>query len=94
MGRKFRLSPKDPDPYPNFFILRVDETGVDFQKGSSHHLVRVDLRKISEITDSREDQLAHIRVLGRIVLSKDVRPQWRFVPTGAVGRPRRTTTAQ
>src|SRR5262245_26481224 len=34
-GSAIRLSPKDPDPYPNFYISQVSETEVTFLKGSN-----------------------------------------------------------
>jgi hypothetical protein len=81
-----QLTPKDPDPYPNFHLSNVNEAEVEFRKGSNADHVTVDLRKIAEITISREDQLAYIRVLGRIVWRDDIK-RWRFAPTAAVGRP-------
>ena len=81
-----QLAPKDPDPYPNFHINRISEGEVEFQKGSNHDIVTVDLRKIADITMSPADRVAYIRVLGRIVWHADIK-RWRFAPTGAVGRP-------
>jgi hypothetical protein len=82
------LSPKDPDPYPNFYLMSVNEGEVEFRKGSNSDHVTLDLRKISEITISPADKLAYIRVLGRIVWREDIK-RWRFAPTAEVGRPRR-----
>jgi hypothetical protein len=81
-----QLSPKDPDPYPNFHINNVCEGEVEFQKSSNQDIVTVDLRKIAEITVSHADRVAYIRVLGRIVWYDDIK-RWRFAPTGTVGRP-------
>lgn len=87
-GMAIQLSPKDPDPYPNFYINFIHENDVEFRKGSNNDCVSVDLRKIAEITTSRADQTAYIRVLGRVVWHDDIK-RWRFAPTGAVGRPPR-----
>ncbi len=87
-GMKILLSPKDPDPYPNFHINYIRDDEVEFQKGSNHDIVTVDLRKIAEITLDRAENVAHIRVLGRIVWHDDIK-RWRFAPTGMVGRPAR-----
>lgn len=81
-----RLAPKDPDPYPDFYIHTLDERDAGFQKGSNHDLVRVDLRKIADITVNRDDNMAHIRLLGRVQWHHDIK-RWRFAPTGTVGRP-------
>jgi hypothetical protein len=85
-GMTIQLTPKDPDPYPNFHINRINEGEVEFQKGSNHDIVTVDLRKIADITISPAERVAYIRVLGRIVWHADIK-RWRFAPTGAVGRP-------
>jgi hypothetical protein len=37
--------------YPNFHINFIHESEVEFQKGSNHDIVTVDLRKIAEIDD-------------------------------------------
>lgn len=84
-GLPILLSPKDPDPYPNFYVHDLADTEVEFLKGSNHDLVTVDLRKIAEI--SKVDRVGHVRVLGRIVWHADIK-RWRFAPTGPVGRPR------
>ena len=83
-----RLLPKDPDPYPDFHLLRASETEVELQKGSNGDIVTIDLRKIAEITRNTADRLAYIRVLGRIAWRDDIK-RWRFVPNAAVGRPSR-----
>jgi hypothetical protein len=87
-GMTIRLSPKDPDPYQDFYIVSVNESEVEFKKGSNGDCVTLDLRKISEITISPADKLAYIRLLGRIVWREDLK-RWRFAPTAAVGRPPR-----
>jgi hypothetical protein len=88
MGNPFQLSPKDPDPHPNFYIhhLPNDAAEVEFHKGSNHDLVTVGLRKIAEITFSKPDKVAYVRVLGRIAWHADIK-RWRFDPT-QMGRPR------
>jgi hypothetical protein len=89
IGTPFQLSPKDPDPYPDFYIpvLRDDDTVVEFHKGSNRDVVTIDLRKIAEITTTNEGKpMTYIRVLGRIVWQDDIK-RWRFAPTGEVGRP-------
>lgn len=85
-GMPIQLTPKDPDPYPNFHLFSINEAEAEFQKGSNADCVTVELRKIAEITVSREDKLAYIRVLGRIVWRDDIK-RWRFAPTAAIGRP-------
>ena len=85
-GTPIQLVPKDPDPHPNFYMCRVGETEVEFQKGSNHDLVTVELRKIAEITISGANRQACVRLLGRVVWHADIN-RWRFAPTGAVGRP-------
>ena len=83
-GFAILITPKDPDPYPNFYINGVGEAEVGFSKRSNGDLVTVDLRKITEITPPAENT-AHIRVLGRVVWHADIK-RWRFAPTGSVGR--------
>lgn len=85
-GMPIQLSPKDPDPYPNFYVGSVGEAEVEFRKGSNDDCVALDLRKIAEITISPADKVAYIRVLGRIVWRAGIK-RWRFAPTAAVGRP-------
>jgi hypothetical protein len=87
-GVAIQLSPKDPDPYPDFYLHHVREAEVEFQKGSNHDVVTVDMRKIAEII--KADQPAYIRVLGRVVWREDIK-RWRFAPTAAIGRPRQAT---
>jgi len=83
-GTPIHLAPKDPDPYPSFYINHIYDGEVEFLKGSNKDCVKVDLRKIAEITVA--DGLAYIRVLGRIVWRDDIK-RWRFAPTAAIGRP-------
>jgi len=85
-GTVILLSPKDPDPYPKFYISQIHETEVTFQKGSNGDKVTVDLRKIADITVKSGESLAYIRVLGRIVWHGDSKC-WLFEPTAPVGRP-------
>jgi hypothetical protein len=86
----FHLSPKDPDPYPDFYIhnLGGDATEVQFHKGSNGDVVTVDLRKIAEITATHHQgkAMAYVRLLGRIAWHQDIK-RWRFEPTAAIGRP-------
>jgi hypothetical protein len=89
-GLPILLFPKDPDPYPNFYINNVGDSAVEFLKGSNHDSVTVDLRKIAEVT--RVDQTAHVRVLGRVVWHTEIK-RWRFAPTGPIGRPATKATA-
>jgi hypothetical protein len=83
-GTRIQLEPKDPDPYPTFYMHQVGDYEVQFQKGSNHDIVTVDLRKIAEIT-ADGDNTCYIRVLGRVVWLEDIK-RWRFAPT-AIGRP-------
>ena len=84
-----QLAPKDPDPYPNFRLANVSDMEVTFLKVSNYDQVTVDLRKIAGITVSREDNIAYIRVLGRIAWREDIK-RWRFAPNAPVGRPRKS----
>jgi hypothetical protein len=90
MGHPFQLSPKDPDPYPDFYIhhLSDDATEVEFHKGSNGDVVTVDLRKIADITAIKQGKtVTHVRVLGRVAWHPEIGTgRWRFEPT-AVGRP-------
>src|SRR5580704_1021652 len=58
-GTRFRLDPKDPDPYPHCHIhhLADNATEVEFHKGSNGDVVTVDLRKVAEITESKADEV-------------------------------------
>jgi hypothetical protein len=84
---KIRLLPKDPDPYPNFSILRIEEESVQFQKDSSMQSLSVELRKIGDITVSSNEQLIYIRLLGRVHWDEPA-TLWRFLPS-RIGRPSR-----
>lgn len=86
-GMAVQLAPKDPDPYPNFYINFIDENNVELEKVSNNDIVVVDLRKIAGIAVSHAERQARIRVLGRVTWDGE-RKRWGFVPTGAVGRPR------
>jgi len=83
-GKRVRLTPKDPDPYPDFYVEDVGDHEVGFRKGSNDNWVAVDLRKIAGITVGGVEPIAQVRVLGRVVWDN---ARWRFVPTGSVGRP-------
>ena len=83
-GKPILLTPKDPDPYPNFYIRDLNENEAEFFKGSNHDVVTVDLRKIGEIGET--DGIGYIRLLGRIVWHDDIK-RWRFIPTRPLGRP-------
>jgi hypothetical protein len=85
-GMPVQLLPKDPDPYPNFYLGSVDADKAEFRKGSNGDCVDLDLRKIAEIIINRADKSAYVRVLGRIVWREDIK-RWQFRPTAAVGRP-------
>jgi hypothetical protein len=85
-GIPVQLLPKDPDPYPNFYLESVDDEKAQFRKGSNGDGVDLDLRKIAEVFVSAADKSAYVRVLGRIIWREDIK-RWRFVPTAAVGRP-------
>jgi hypothetical protein len=83
--RHIRLTPKDPDPYPDFFLSGVDETQAYFEKLSSHQQLIIDLSKIAEITSDLTQDRTFIRVLGRVAWD-DGAKQWRFMPS-RIGRP-------
>ena len=89
-GMEIQLTPKDPDPYPNFQLFHLHDGEVEFQKGSNHDIVNVDLRKIAEISINQMERVASVRVLGRIVWHDDIK-RWRFVPTAPIGRPPQPT---
>jgi len=86
LARSVRISPKDPDPYPNFYIVQVSENEVEFEKGSNHDRITVELNKIAEIIVGGDDNIAHIRVLGHIAWLEEIK-RWRFRPS-QIGRPR------
>jgi hypothetical protein len=80
-----RLTPKDPDPYPDFCINQITETEVEFRKGSNSDHVTVGLQKVAEITLDREGRRTHIRLLGHVSWHDDIK-RWRFAPN-QIGRP-------
>ena len=77
--RHVRLYPKDPDPYPDFFLQRVSEDKADFEKLSSSQYLSIELQKISEISINAREQRTYIRVLGRVSWD-GTRKQWNFLP--------------
>ena len=83
--RHIRLTPKDPDPYPDFFLSRVDETKACFEKLSSHQQLIIDVSKIAELTSDSTQDRTFIRVLGRVAWD-DGAKLWRFMPS-RIGRP-------
>jgi hypothetical protein len=91
-GMPVWLSPKDPDPWPDFHLKQIFEDKVEFEKHSNHDCVTIDLRKIADIAISRDDGRGYVNVLGRIVWHDDIkRWRWYFLPTAPVGRPPRPT---
>jgi len=84
-NQKIRLSPKDPDPYPPFAIREVSDEEVRFQKLSSGQYLAVELRKVAEIILNPQEQIADIRLLGRVMWDDSIQ-RWRSVPT-LIGRP-------
>ncbi len=85
-GFKVWLSPKDPDPYPDFSVQAVHDDAVHFKKQSTPQApIAIDLRKIAEITDDNVREIAHIRLLGRLVWDA-VSTLWNFEPS-RIGRP-------
>jgi hypothetical protein len=86
---KVWLSPKDPDPYPDFSIGAVDETAVHFQKLSTPQLpIAIALSKISKITEDNVRKLLHIRLRGHLGWDA-TSTLWHFEPN----RPGVTLTA-
>jgi hypothetical protein len=84
IGRRALLTPKDPDPHPNFSIDMVSHDTVIFHKLSSSQRLTVELQKIAEITDDGQ-ALVRIRVLGEVRWNDNV-SAWEFLPT-RIGRP-------
>jgi hypothetical protein len=84
--RHIRLTPKDPDPYPDFFLSRVDETRAYFEKLSSHQQLIINLSKIAELTSDSTQDRTFIRVLGRVAWD-DGAKLWRFMPSRIVRPP-------
>jgi hypothetical protein len=85
LSLRIRLTPKDPDPYPDFYLTEIGEGDVTFSKGSNSDQVTVDLNKVAEITIDRQEKIAHIRILGHIAWHEDIQ-RWRFAPS-RIGRP-------
>jgi hypothetical protein len=85
LSPRIRLSPKDPDPYPDFYMTEIGEAEVTFSKGSNSDQLTVELNKIAEIAIDHQGKIAHIRVLGYIGWHEDIK-RWRFVPS-RIGRP-------
>lgn len=83
--QQVQLFPKDPDPYPNFMVKRVDDSGVEFEKLSSKQSLRIELRKIAEIVAGSDDRPTYIRVLGRVHWD-GLSTTWQFIPS-RLGRP-------
>lgn len=87
-----QLSPKDPpDPHPTFYIHHVADSEVEFKKASNHDLVTIGLRNIAEIVVRKDEEMAYIRVLGKVKWHDDIK-RWRFQPS-AIGRPKSATSA-
>jgi hypothetical protein len=80
-----RLTPKDPDPYPNFSIENVSEIEVMFKKLSSSQHLTIELQKIAEVTPIDAQGLLYIRLLGAVRWNDDLK-EWQFLPT-RLGRP-------
>jgi|SRR5215475_9989236 len=85
LSLRARLTPKDPDPYPDFYITEISDAEVTFSKGSNDNQVTVDLTKVAEITIDHQGKIAHIRVLGHVAWHEDIQ-RWRFAPS-RIGRP-------
>jgi hypothetical protein len=91
-GFKVRLSPKEPDPYPDFRIESTVGDYVTFQKLSSQQRLEIELGKIAEIAVDRSAQTLVIRLLGRVIWKEEARnSEWRFMPS-RIGRPRVSRT--
>jgi hypothetical protein len=82
MGFKIHLSPKDPDPYPDFMIESVGNDEVVFEKLSSTQRLPIELRKVAEIMADRGRRIANIRLLGRVVWDGRA---WRLGPARSGG---------
>lgn len=84
------LRPKDPDPYPDFMIDSVGDEQVKFEKLSCNQYLAVEIQKIAAIRRDEHKKLARIRLLGRVswVEHGIPRPEWRFMPSGRIGRPK------
>jgi hypothetical protein len=71
------LCPKDPDPFPDFRIERVDIDEVVLRKISSTAQLCIELRKVAEITLDKPTKIATIRLLVRVAWDGD---RWLLVP--------------
>jgi hypothetical protein len=90
---KVRLLPKDPDPYPDFSInaFNGEKGEVEFRKRSSTQSLYIELRKIADITVSRDEHcepIAYVRLLGRVHWDAGS-TLWLFLPS-RIGRPNMT----
>jgi hypothetical protein len=93
-GYKVRLSPKEPDPYPDFRIEGIEGEYVTFQKLSSQQCLEIELGKIAEITVDRSAQTLNIRLLGRVIWNEQLgHSEWRFT-SSRIGRPKANRTSQ
>ena len=85
-GFRVWLSPKDPDPHPDFSIHAVDDETVHFKKGSTPQgPIAIELRKVAEIAVDDVNRIIRIRVLGRIAWDA-LSELWSF-QASQVGRP-------
>ena len=87
-----RLTPKDPDPYPNFSIENVSESKVVFKKLSSSQHLTIELQKIAEVTPVDAQGLLYIRLFGAVRWNDDLK-EWLFLPT-RIGRPALSVSSQ
>ncbi len=93
-GFKVRLSPKEPDPYPDFRIESADGEYVRFQKLSSQQHLEIELGKVAEIVVDRSAKTIDIRLLGRVVWNEGLgHAEWQFTPS-RIGRPRANRPSQ
>jgi len=87
-GFTVHLSPKDPDPHPDFRIVSIDADYVRFEKLSSDQHLEIEFGKVAEITVDQPAQIVDIRLLGRVIWKEEARySEWRFIPS-RIGRPR------
>lgn len=94
LGLKVHLSPKDPDPHPDFRIATIEDAYVKFQKLSSDQNLEVEFGKIAEIIVDRSAQIIRIRLLGRVTWNDEPgHLEWRF-RASRVGRPRDGRTSE
>jgi hypothetical protein len=83
--RQARLTPKDPDPYPNFSVENVLENEVVFTKLSSSQRLVVELQKVAEVSVPDAQQPILIRLLGAVKWNESLH-EWQFLPSRG-GRP-------